>query len=326
MNIHSLVSTFYKPEGKKTKILADELNFPTDIYALESQLRLKGYDPKEELILAPSIDGNMLDEKIIIELMNDEVALVFLPSVLYRNGQLLDMELLTKEAHKRNILIGFDCSHSVGTVPHYFDKWGVDFALWCSYKYLNGGPGSSAFLYVNEKHFSEQPAIAGWFGNKKETQFNMSLQFDPAVTAGKWQISSPGIIGSGAIEGALQVTLEAGIDQIRKKSIKQTSFLIYLIDEFLSKTPYNFTIGTPREPERRGGHVALIHEQYAYEISEALRARGVVPDFRPKNIIRIAPAALYNSYHEIWQVIQIVKEIIDNKEYEKYIGDRKEIS
>ncbi|MHA1738360.1 MAG: kynureninase [Candidatus Heimdallarchaeota archaeon] len=319
VNIHALISSFYKPKGKRTKILADVLNFPTDIYALQSQIMLQGLDPKEHLILAPSEDGRFLDEEKIVELMTDEIAVALLPSVLYRSGQLLDMEYLTKEAHKKGILIGFDCSHSVGTVPHKFDDWDIDFALWCSYKYMNGGPGSSAFLYVNEKHFDVHPGLTGWFGNVKETQFNMVLDFEPAHNAGRWQISSPGILGAAAIEGALNVTLDAGIDAIREKSIKQTSYLIYLYDEILSKEPYNFILGAKREHEKRGGHIALQRDEYAFEICEALKARNVVPDFRQPNVVRIAPAALYNTYHDIWNVVHLLKEIIDNKEFEKFI-------
>ncbi|NHJ04054.1 MAG: kynureninase [Candidatus Heimdallarchaeota archaeon] len=315
VNIHALISSFYKPKGKKTKILADVLNFPTDIYALKSQIELKNLDPQEHLILAPSPDGRYLDEKIIINLMTDDIALIFLPSVLFRNGQLLDMSLLTEEAHKRGILIGFDCSHSVGTIPHYFNKWEVDFAVWCSYKYLNSGPGSSAYLYVNEKHFDRRPGLVGWFGNNKDTQFNMSLDFEPSNNAGRWQISSPGIIGAAAMEGAVKIILEAGIEAIREKSLKLTSYFIYLIDEILSKEPYNFIIGSPRDIERRGGHIALEREEYSFEICEALKSYGVVPDFRPKNIIRIAPTALYNTFLDIWQIVQYLKKIIDRGEY-----------
>ncbi|HKL08421.1 MAG TPA: kynureninase, partial [Bacteroidales bacterium] len=175
VNIHALISTFYQPKGKKTKILADELNFPSDIYALQGQLKIKGFDPNKHLVLVPSDDGNLLDEQKIVEMMTDEVAVVFLPSVLYRSGQLLDMEYLTNEAHKRDIVIGFDCSHSAGAVPHHFSDWGVDFALFCSYKYLNGGPGCAAFLYINKKHFDKEPQLPGWFGYKKEKQFDLLI-------------------------------------------------------------------------------------------------------------------------------------------------------
>lgn len=325
VNLHSLVSTFYHPEGKRTKILADELNFPTDIYALQSQVELKGLSPEEHLILTSSKDGRMLDEQDIVSLMTDEVALVVLPSALYRSGQLLDMPYLTREAHKRGILIGFDCSHSVGVVPHSFDEWDIDFAFWCSYKYMNGGPGSTAFLYVNRKHFGRKPALAGWFGYVKEKQFDLLLEFENALSAGGYQISSPGILSAAPIEGALKVTLQAGIENIRQKSVKMTSYLMYLVDGLLSSDPYNFSIGTPRESSRRSGHVAVEHEE-ALRISEALRARKVIMDFRPPQVIRIAPIALYNTYHEIWQVAHYLKEIVDKKEYESFSVDRKAIT
>ena len=325
INLHSLVSTFYQPNGKKTKILADELNFPTDIYALQSQVKLKGLNPEEHLVLTPSKDGRFLDERKIVELMGEDVSLVVLPSVLYRSGQLLDMPYLTEEAHRREIHIGFDCSHSVGVVPHSFDLWGIDFAFWCSYKYMNGGPGSTAFLYVNRKHFGKEPALAGWFGYIKEKQFDMVLDFEHARSAGGWQISSPGILSAAPVEGALTIALEAGIENIRKKSLKMTAYLMYLVDELLSDEPYNYAIGTPREPERRGGHVAVEHEE-AFRISEVLRMKGVITDCRPPNVIRIAPIALYNTYHEIWKVVSYLREIIDKKEYEKTPQERKAIS
>ncbi len=325
VNIHSLVNTFYPPNGRKKKILADELNFPTDIYALRSVLRLRGLNPSENLILVPSVDGRFLDEDKIVELMDEEIALVFLPSALYRSGQLLNMQYLTEEAHSRGIPIGFDCSHTVGVAPHYFDKWDVDFALWCSYKYLNGGPGGTAFLYINKKHFNREPALAGWFGYVKDKQFDMSLIFEHSKSAGGWQISSPAILNLAPIEGALKTILEAGIGAIRKKSLKMTSYLMYLVDETLSGQTYNFTIGTPKETERRGGHVAIEHEE-GMRITEALRARGVVPDFRPPNNIRAAPIPLYNTYYEVWKFVQHLREIIDKKEYERFPKERKMIS
>ncbi|MBU7024514.1 MAG: kynureninase [Theionarchaea archaeon] len=324
VNLHTLVGTFYNPRGKRTKILADELNFPTDIYALQSQIKLKGFHPERDLVLAPSEDGRFLDEQKVVELMTEKVDLVCLPSVLYRSGQLLDIPYLTEEAHSRGIKIGLDCSHSVGVVPHYFDEWGVDFAFWCSYKYLNGGPGSTAFLYVNKTHFKTEPALAGWFGCRKQEQFDMLMEFNHAESAGGWQISSPSILSAAPLEGALNITAEAGIENIREKSLSMTSYLMYLVDELLADDPYNFGIGTPREPSRRGGHVALEHEE-AMRICEALRTQRVIPDFRPPNIIRVAPMPLYTTYHEIWQVVQYLKEIVDAREYEQYSTERKVI-
>jgi kynureninase len=325
VNIHSLVHTFYQPKGKRKKILADELTFPTDIYALKSAIRLRGLNPVKDLVLAPSVDGNFLDERKIVELMTDEVALVFLPSVLYRSGQLLNIQYLTKAAHDEKIPIGFDCSHSVGTVPHKFDKWNLDFALWCSYKYLNGGPGGTAFLYVNKQHFRREPALAGWFGYVKEKQFDLSLDFEHSKSAAGWQISSPAILSSAPIEGSLEMILEAGTDRIREKSLKMTSYLMFLIEETLSEEPYDFSIGTPREPERRGGHVAVEHEE-ARRVSEALKKRGVITDFRPPNVIRIAPIPLCNTFYEVWKVVQQLKMIIDMREYAKFPTVRQAIS
>ena len=325
VNIHSLVHTFYQYDSKRRKILADELTFPTDIYALRSIVQLRGLDPKKNLVLTSSLDGRFLDEQKIVDMMDETIAIALLPSVLYRSGQLLDMKYLAEEAHKKGITIGFDCSHSAGIVPHHFDHWNVDFAVWCSYKYLNGGPGSTAFLYVNKKHFDREPVLAGWFGYVKDKQFDLALHFEHARSAGGWQISSPAILSSAPVEGSLNIILEAGIEAIRKKSLNMTSYLIDLIDETLSQKPYNFSIGTPREARRRGGHVAIEHKE-AMRISEALRARRVISDFRPPNVIRIAPIPLYNTYHEVWRIAQHLKNIIDEEEYAKLPKQRKDIS
>ena len=318
VNLHTLVGTFYHPRGKKAKILADELNFPSDIYALESQIRLKGLNPRENLVLIKSRDGRFLEEEDIIEAMNDEVALVLLPSVLYRSGQLLNMEYLAQKAGERGILIGFDCSHSVGAVPHYFDRWGVDFAFWCNYKYMNNGPGGVASLYVNKKHFSESASLAGWWGYRKDKQFDMSLKFEKAEGAGGWQIGTPHLLSLAPLEGSLKIFQEAGINRVREKSLRLTSYLIFLLNERgLTVPPYNFRIGTPLEEKRRGGHVAVEHGDAA-RINKALKDRNIIPDFRYPNIIRFAPVALYNTFCEVWQVVEALREIIDRGEQERY--------
>jgi len=326
VNIHALVAGLYRPRGRRTRILADTLNFSSDIYALQGQLALRGMDPKRHLVLVPSSDGRCLDETRIVEAMTEEVSLALLPSVLFRSGQLLDMEYLTREAHKRGILIGFDCSHSVGAVPHRLHDWGVDFGMWCGYKYLNGGPGSTAFLFLHTRHFPTEPRLAGWFGSIKEKQFDFSLEFTPRREAGGWQISSPGIFGAGALHGALTVILEAGIDRIREKSLALTEYLIALCDHTLAAAPYHFHIGSPREARRRGGHVALIREERGWEISQALKRRGIVPDFRPPDMIRLAPVALYNSYHDVWRAVLHLKEIVDRGEHLLAAGERKPIT
>ena len=325
VNIHALVNTFYRPEGRRTKIVADELDFPTDIYALKSVLKLRGLDPAEHLVLVRSPDGLTLDEAEIARHFDETTALVFLPSVLYRSGQLLDMEFLTARAREKGIPIGFDCSHSVGAVRHEFDRWGVDFALWCSYKYLNGGPGATAFLYVNRRHFGLDPALAGWFGSDKEKQFDMALDFTPAPDAGRFQISSPSILNAAPLIGSLGIFEEAGMAAVREKSLRMTRFLTEMADALLAAPPYGFSIGTPREDERRGGHIALLHPE-GLRIAEALRARGIVPDFRPPDIVRIAPVALYNTFTELWTLVRHLREIVETRDYERFSADRKAIS
>lgn len=317
VNLHALVATFYQPEGRRTKILADALNFPSDLYALQSQLRLRGYDPDQHLILVPSRDGRLIEENDLITAMTDEVALILLPSVLYKSGQLLDMARLTAEARRRHIPIGFDCSHSAGAIPHRLHDWEVDFAFWCNYKYLNGGPGAVGSLFVHQRHFGRLPGLTGWFGYRKEQQFAMLPTFEPAPTAGAWQISTPPVLATAPLYGALRVFQDTGMAAIREKSLQQTAYLTFLIDTYLSTPPYNFTIGNPREAKRRGGHVALEHND-AVRVNGALKALGVIPDFRPPNVIRLAPIALYTSYKELWQTVEYLRRIIDDRLYEQH--------
>lgn len=321
INLHALVSSFYYPDEGRSKILADELNFPSDLYALKAQIMLKGLDPADGLILVKSRDGVLIEEDDIIDAMNEEVSLAVLPSVYYRSGQLLDIKNLTKMAHKKRIIIGFDLAHSIGVIPHKLNEWDVDFAFWCNYKYMNGGPGATGGLYVNERHFDKRPGLAGWFGNKRSTMFDMKPEFEPADNASAWQIGTTTMLSSAPIEGSIKLVRESGLDNIRDKSQKITSYLIFLIEELLEEEPYNFGIATPRDPDRRGGHVGVTHEE-AWRINRALIDRGVIPDFRPPNIIRLAPIPLYISYHDIWSVVQHLKSVIDGEEYLKFSDKR----
>jgi kynureninase len=324
VNLHNLVATFYKPKGRRCKILADELNFPSDLYALYSDIALMGGNPEEDLILVKGRNG-LIEEDDVVEQMTGEVALALLPSVYYKSGQLTDMKRLTKAAHRKKIVIGFDCSHSVGVVPHYLDEWDVDFAFWCNYKYMNAGPGGTASLYVNRRLFCVRPGLAGWWGNNRSTMFNMETRYDSAKNATAWQIGTINMLSAAPLEGSLRVMKEAGIERIREKSLKITGYLMYLLDEMLGKAPYNYSIATPREPERRGGHVGVAHKE-GWRINQALIARGVIPDFRPPNIIRLAPIPLYVSYHDVWKVTQHLKAVIDNKEYQKFKDERSTVT
>ncbi|MCD5325762.1 MULTISPECIES: kynureninase [Pontibacillus] len=319
VNLHQLASTFYQPKGNRTKILADELNFPSDIYALKSQLELKGYNPEDHFIQVTSRDGREIKEEDIIEAMTEDVALIVLPTVLYRSGQLLDIKRLTDEAHKRGILIGFDGCHSVGVVPHHFHEWDVDFAYWCHYKYVNSGPGGVGGLFVHERHLGQKPGLSGWFGSDKEKQFDMNHSFEPAQTAGAFQIGTPHLLSVAPLIGSLELFHEAGIEQIREKSLTSTKYMMDLLQSKLEG--YEFTIGNPMEDERRGGHVCLEHKEAA-RICKALKDKGVIPDFRSPNVIRLAPIAFYTSYVEVWETIQILEDIMEQKLYEKYENKR----
>lgn len=317
-NLHQLVATFYNPKGNKTKILADELNFPSDIYALKSQLTLKGYDPDEQLVQVKSQDGRFLAAEDIIEAMTEDVALIVLPAVLYRSGQVLDMERLSAAANERGIPIGFDLCHSVGAVEHALHDWGTDFAFWCTYKHLNGGPGSVGGLFVHEKNFGRAPGLAGWFGSKKESQFDMDHIMDPAADVGAFQIGTPHVLSLAPVIGALELFEEVGIVGVRKKSLELTSYFLTLLREELNG--YGFIIGNPMD-DSRGGHILLEHEEAA-RICKALKEDGVIPDFRAPNGVRLAPVALYNSFEDIWQTVQKLKVIMDEKRYEQFENKR----
>ena len=321
INIHVLISTFYQPEGKRTKILADELNFPSDLYALWGQIRLKGEDPDENLVLVKSRDGKTIEEDDIIAAMDDTVSVCFLPSVYFTSGQLLDIERLTKAAHEHGIKIGFDCCHSIGIVPHYFDKWCVDFALWCNYKYMNGGSGAIAGLYVNKRHFGTMPGMPGWWGNSWSNRFDFETSFKPAENAEAWFVGNPSNFAQAPVYGSSMMVDEAGIENIREKSLKITQYLMDLVDAELTGDPHNYTVGNPRAPERRGGHVALMHPE-GQRLNLALSNRGVLADFRPPTTIRLTPVPLYTSYVEVWECVQHLKQAIDNREYENYSKDQ----
>ncbi len=315
-NIHTTIGTFLDELDDSKGVLVNDLDFPTDHYAIRAQLRQRGLHPDEYLHLVESRDGRTIETEDIVEAMDEhDIGLVFMPSVLYRSGQLFDIESITAEAHERGIYAGFDLAHSIGVIPHDLSAHGVDFAVWCSYKYLNAGPGAVGGLYVNERHFGTTPSLAGWWGHEKETQFDMNLEFTPAESAGAWQISSVPVFSTAPLFGALELLHEAGIDAIRKKSLDLTSYLMHLVDERLDV--YGCTVGTPREPDRRGGHVAVEHPE-AYRVSQALRDRGAIVDFRQPDVVRVCPSPLYIGFEEVWEFVQLVVDIFENELYKSY--------
>jgi kynureninase len=317
-NIHALVSAFYRPEGRRRHILADPLNFPTDLYALRAQLGRAGADRSGDLRLVRTQDGRTLEAEATIAAMADDVALIFLPSVLYRSGQLLEMETITRAAREREIPIGWDLSHSIGVVPHALESWGADFAVWCHYKYLAAGPGAVAGLYVHPRHAGILPSLPGWWGNDKRTQFAMRERFEPATGAGRFQIGTPPILAVAALGGSLSIVEACGIEDLRTRSIALTSLLIRLIDERLPERETGFRVGSPRDAARRGGHVALEHDTIAARMNAALKARGVVPDFRPPGTIRLCPAPTITTESDVEAVVGTIREILDERAYEAY--------
>jgi kynureninase len=308
VNLHQLLATLYRPTGTKRKILVDETIFCSDLYAIQSHLQLRGLDPIGDLIIVPTVDGVLLSEETLIQNLTHDVAYAVLPSVVYHTGQLLDMQRLIEAARERDIIIGFDCSHSVGCVPHELSRWGADFAFWGGYKYLNGGPGAVGGLYLNRRHFGRAPGLAGWFGCTKDRFLEMNLEFDPARDAEALQISTPFILSMAPLLGSLSIISQAGIDAIRAKSLQLNRLLMDLVD---ARLPHRgVSLITPREDHRRGGHVALAHPQ-AEAICRMLHERQVIADYRKPDILRLCPSPLYTSFEDCFDVIEQLVSILE---------------
>ncbi|MGQ3328436.1 kynureninase [Halorubrum sp. FL23] len=335
VNIHTLIGTFLDellagngPEregvaaadgtwapGGDPAVLVNELDFPSDHYAIRAQLRQRGIDPDEKLRVVESRDGRTIDPRDVEAAMaaHDDVGIVFMPTALYRSGQLFDVERIAEAAHAAGAFAGFDAAHSAGAVPHAFGDAGVDFAVWCTYKYLNAGPGSIGALFVADRHHGLTPALTGWWGHEKATQFEMNMTYTPADSAGAWQIGTPPLLAAAPLEESVELLREAGIERLRAKSLALTDFLIALVDDRLPEV----SVGTPREHAARGGHVALEHPD-AERLSRALTDRGAVVDFRPPNVVRVCPAAPYTSFADVLAVVDEIEAILDSGAHESY--------
>jgi kynureninase len=316
-NIHQMLSTVFKPTESRFAIAVDELNFPSDIYAVESHLRLRGLNPETALRKVRSRDGYTLALEDVLEQLTEDVAVLLLPSVLYRSGQLLPIREITEAAHRKGILVGFDLAHSIGALPHDLHDAGVDFAVWCHYKYMNSGPGGTGGLYLHERHHGLLPGIAGWFGSDKTKQFDMSHSFAKAEGAGAYQVGTPHIFSMAPLLGSIEMFEEAGIETIRQKSLQLTRLLRELVAEQIPE----LEDVTPKSDEERGGHIALAHNEAA-RICKALKDAGVVPDFRAPNIIRLAPVALYTSFKDVEEMVSRLKTIMNDELYKNYTNER----
>ena len=301
-NLHALLATFYRPEGERRRIVATELDFPSDLYALRAWAEREG----GELHLVPSRDGHTLELEDLLDALDERVALAWLPTVLYRSGQRLPVRTLTAKAHEVGALAGWDAAHSVGAIPHTLHDDGVDIAVWCHYKYVGAGPGAPGGLFVHGRHADRRPALPGWWGNDKAGQFAMDPTFEPAAGAGRFQISTPPILALAGLEGALAIFEQVGVEAIRRRSLVLTDHLFARLDADLPEV----RSPTPRAPDERGGHVALAHPS-ARALSEGLRARGVVPDFRPPDLVRLAPVALYNDEADVDRAIDVLRDLLN---------------
>lgn len=312
VNLHLMMATFYRPTKTRCKILMEEPAFPSDTYAIKTQIAHHGFDPKEALVLARPRDGEFTvrqaDIEDVLEKQGDQIALVLLAGVNFFTGQLFDIEKITTAAQKRGITVGIDLAHAVGNVPLTLHEWNVDFAVWCSYKYLNAGPGAVAGAFVHERHVTnlELPRLAGWFGNDPNTRFRMHLEpeFIPVPSADGWQVSNPPIFSMAPLRASLAIFDEAGgMKALREKSIKLTGYLQFLLE---AAGHSKLTVITPRESDARGCQLSIQVHDHPKELFQKLEAAGVKCDFREPNVIRAAPTPLYNTFHEVWRFARIL--------------------
>lgn len=317
-NLHLLMVSFYRPQGRRTKILCEAKAFPSDQYALESQLRFHGFDPAEHLIEIGPRPGEytLRDEDILqrIAEAGDELALVLFGGINYYTGQLFDMARITEKAHAVGAIAAFDLAHAAGNVNLHLHDWGVDFAAWCTYKYLNSSPGGVSGLFVHERHAknTDLPRFAGWWGHNKEKRFLMEPGFNPIEGAEGWQLSNAPIIGMAAHLASLDLFEEAGMERIGKKRDQLTAYLEFLIRSVSEKesATCKLELITPSDSRRRGSQLSLLLHGGGKAVFDRLSAAGVIADWREPNVIRIAPAPLYNSYEDCYRFGLILAEAI----------------
>ena len=322
VNLHLLMVSFYRPTKQRFKLIVEAGAFPSDQYTFESQLNFHAYhggeklfDPQDALIEISPREGEhtLRTEDIIstIEEHGDTVALVLFSGVQYYTGQVFDMQAITATAHKVGAFAGFDLAHAAGNATLKLHEWDVDFATWCSYKYLNSGPGNVSGIFVHQKHGTNKdiPRFAGWWGHKEDERFQMKKGFIPMEGADGWQLSNVNVIASAAHLGSLSIFEEVSVEALREKSIKLTGFLEFLLEEFNKEEPL-FKIITPRSADERGCQLSLFLLKYGKPLFDKLVEKGVVGDWREPDVIRLAPVPLYNTFEEQYQFAQLLKESI----------------
>ncbi len=314
VNLHLLMVSFYKPnkDTGRVKIIMEAGAFPSDQYAVETQVRMHGLDPDTAIIeLAPRAGEHILRPEDIlntIKATGNELAMVMMGGVNYYTGQLYDMAAITKAAHEVGALAGFDLAHAMGNVPLALHDWDVDFACWCSYKYLNSGPGGVAGIFVHERHLDAKDTfrLAGWWGNDAATRFKMQKGFVPSSTAESWQMSNAPVFNMVGLKASLDIFDKTTMHELREKSKQLTAYMIFLLDDL---THLDFEIITPLDPEQRGSQLSLLFKSNGKEVFEKLKEHGVIADWREPNVIRIAPVPLYNTFEDCYRFYEILKSI-----------------
>lgn len=315
VNLHLMLVSFFRPTQDRWKILMEETAFPSDSYAVASHLAARGLDPREGVIRAGPRPGEALlrteDLEALLAVRGSEIALVLLPGVQYFTGQALDVPRITALAQAARCVAGWDLAHAAGNTVLQLHDWNVDFAVWCSYKYLNGGPGAIGGCFVHERHSRERarPRFAGWWGNDPVTRFQMhrNPDFVPVDGADGWQVSNPPVLAMTPLLAALEIFDAAGMPALRAKSERLTGYLEFLVGRL---PPGIVEVITPADPAERGCQLSLRVTGGAAELNDALRRRGILGDFRPPDVLRLAPVPSYNTFHEVWRFGRALDEAV----------------
>jgi kynureninase len=318
-NLHFLMVSFYRPNKKRYKILCEEKSFPSDTYALESQIKFHGYDPKDALIrISPAKENQHISTEDIIQCIQenkDELALVMMGGVNYYSGQVFDMKTICKAAHEAGAIAGFDLAHAVGNIPLQLHEWNIDFACWCSYKYLNAGPGAVGGIFIHEKNYAnpDLPRFSGWFGNDPASRFLMENTFRPAKGAMAWQLSNEPILSMAALRASLDIFHEAGQEKLLAKARQLSAYMFdtlqYLSVGLNEKNIPHYKILTPLRPEEHGCQISLLCNKFnGKELFTALENHGIIADWREPDVIRMAAVPLYNSFMDVYKMGEVFRE------------------
>jgi kynureninase len=302
VNLHLMLVSFYRPKGARNKIVVESNAFPSDQYAVQSQIRYHGYDPASSLVeIAPRPRETTIRTEDIEKLLaadGERIALLMLGGVNYYSGQAFECARITGAAHAKGCVVGFDMAHAAGNIPVKLHDWNPDFAVWCNYKYLNGGPGCIAGCFVHERHARnpDLPRFAGWWGNDKDARFRMEPLFQPIAGAEGWQLSNPSILSMAALRASMDIFDEVGMERLRAKSERLTTYLEFLLEQ---KPQEGFSIITPRDPAQRGAQLSLRVTKNGRAVCESLAHHGIICDWREPDIMRVAPVPLYNSFLDV---------------------------